>query len=133
VLEVISQENTDIQSGYAMIVWDKEFTIWDFDRRLYERMTYFDMNCWPVKKYATHVCLPSWITVNIIKPILYNLIDKNARSRILFHYVPESQILDVLSNYGILKKMLPTEMGGTVWLNQAEWIANRRAAELGEI
>jgi hypothetical protein len=43
--------------------------------------------------------------------------------------VPDSQLLGILSDYGILKEMLPTKMGGTVQLNQAEWIANRRAAE----
>jgi hypothetical protein len=32
-----------------------------------------------------------------------------------------------------MKKMLPTEMGGTIWLDQAEWIAKQRAVDLGEI
>jgi hypothetical protein len=59
--------------------------------------------------------------------------DKHARSRRLFHDVPESQLLDVLSDYGILKEMLPIERGGTVRLNQSEWIAHRRAAELKDI
>jgi hypothetical protein len=70
--------------------------------------------------------------VNIGKPMIYALMDKDTRSRTLFHAVPESQILDVLSGYGILKDMLPTKMGGTVRFDQAEWIANRRAAELQE-
>jgi hypothetical protein len=59
--------------------------------------------------------------------------DKRIRSRTLFHDVPESQIVDILSSYGILKEMLPTEMGGTVRLNQAEWMASQRAAESEEI
>jgi hypothetical protein len=46
------------------------------------------------------------------------------------HDVPESQVPDILSDYGILKKMLPSELGGTVQLDQAAWIACRRAAEL---
>jgi hypothetical protein len=29
--------------------------------------------------------------------------------------------------------MLPTEMGGNVWLDKAEWIADQRAEELKEI
>ena len=71
--------------------------------------------------------------VKIILPILNTLTNKHTRSRKLVHDVPESQLLDVLSDYGILKDMLPTEMGGTVLLDQAEWIASRRAAELEEI
>jgi hypothetical protein len=70
---------------------------------------------------------------NIVKPIVFSLVDKHARSRMLIHNVPESQLLDVLSDYGILKNMLPTEMGGPVQLDPAEWIASRRAVELGEI
>lgn len=58
---------------------------------------------------------------------------KTTRSRTLFHDVPESEILDVLAEYGILKNMLPTEMGGTVVLNQREWMANRWAIEIEEL
>jgi hypothetical protein len=66
----------------------------------------------------------------IIKTIIFSFMDKRTRSRILLHDVSDSQILDVLSSYGILPEMAPTELGGTVELKQAEWIANRRAVEL---
>ena len=46
---------------------------------------------------------------------------------------PERQLPDILSDYGIHVDMLPTGMGGSIHLDQAEWIANRRAAELMEI
>jgi hypothetical protein len=59
------------------------------------------------------------------------LVGKHCRSRRLCH--GESNLLDSLSECGILKEMLPTEMGGTVRLDQADWIATRRAAELKEI
>ena len=36
------------------------------------------------------------------------------------HDVPKTQLLDVLSNYGIHKEMLPTEMGGTIEIGQDE-------------
>lgn len=65
--------------------------------------------------------------------ILMALKTKTTRCRTLFHDVPESEILKVLSNYGILPDMLPMEMGGSVVLNQPEWIANRWAVELEEI
>jgi hypothetical protein len=133
VIEVLAQANTDVRSGIVVIVWDKDFTMWDYDDKLNERMAYFDMKCWPVKIIATHICCPPWFMVKVVKPILYALIDKQARSRILFHNVPESHILEVLSNYGFLKGMLPTIMGGTVRLDQNEWIVSRRSVELGEI
>ena len=58
---------------------------------------------------------------------------KEFRSRTVAHDVSETNILHVLSNYGIEKESLPTEMGGSFLLDQSEWIANRRAAELEEI
>ena len=71
--------------------------------------------------------------VAIVKPILYALIDKHARSRIILHDIPENQVLEVLAEYGILEDMLPTEMGGKIQLNQAEWITSRRSAELEDV
>jgi hypothetical protein len=38
-----------------------------------------------------------------------------------------------LSGYGIRKEALPTDMGGSITLEQAEWIADCRALELDEI
>jgi hypothetical protein len=58
---------------------------------------------------------------------------KELRARTLTHDVPESDILPVLSAYGIMPDMLPVAMGGTVVLDQAEWIATRRATEMEEL
>jgi hypothetical protein len=125
--------NTDEQSGYIMVTWGKEFTIWNYDGRLYERMTQFDTKCWPVKITARHLCRIPWIVTKIAKPYLYALMDKESRSRMLYHDIPENELLGALSDFGIPMDVLPTDMGGTVRLNQDEWIANRRAAELKEI
>ena len=130
----MAQENTDMNSGLVLLTNLKDVTIWDYDHRLYDRILYFSMNCWPVKMIACHVCCaPASIFDKMIKRITNALMDKHTRSRILQHDVPESQILDVLSHYGIMKYMLPTEMGGTVKFDLTEWIASRRAAELEEI
>jgi hypothetical protein len=67
------------------------------------------------------------------KPIIYALMNKQTRSRSVIHDVPDSLIIQDLSIYGILKDMLPIEMGGTIPLNQSEWIFNRRALEIDEI
>jgi hypothetical protein len=127
---VIITENNDVASGIVTILWENGLTIWDFDRRLYEQVTYFEKACWPLRIYARHVCTSSWITLKVAKPILFPLMDKHIRSRMLFHDVPENELLVVLSDYGIPTDVLPTEMRGTVQLNQAEWIAIRRAVEL---
>jgi len=65
--------------------------------------------------------------------VLFALTNKQVRSRVVFHDVPESDIVDSVAEYGILRDMLPTLMGGTVELNMSEWIANRRAIEMEEL
>ena len=129
----MAQENRDSGCGLVLVDYLKDFTIWDFDRGLYDKLVYFMLNCWPVKIIACHVCYAPWIFRKFVKPVAYAVMDTHMRSRILIHDVQESQLLDVLSNYGIHKEMLPVEMGGTVKLDQAEWIANRRASEPMEI
>lgn len=131
-MEIVSQESNETGNGFNCIVWDKHTTIWDIDQKLNERNTYFYRSCWPVKATCTHVCCPPKILMLFLKPVMLALMSKEARARLKFH-VAESELLEALCGYGILGSMLPTEMGGTVELNQSEWIASRRAVELEEI
>jgi hypothetical protein len=62
--------------------------------------------------------------------ILEAVIGKRAQSRTMILDAPNSEILDVLSSYGILEDMLLTEMGVTVQYKQSEWPAKRIAAEM---
>lgn len=55
---------------------------------------------------------------------------RESRSRTLYHNVPETEIIRVLAQYGILKSMLPSEMGGTLEFEQSEWLVQRRAKEI---
>lgn len=49
------------------------------------------------------------------------------------HDASESEIIGVLASYGILSRMLPVEMGGTLFQSQSEWLESRRAIEMEEI
>lgn len=130
-MEVLAQTNNDARSGYVFVCWMKDFTIWDFDLSLYGRVIYFDNECLPVKRIATHVCCKPWIFIQVIQPVILAWLGKRDRLRRRVHR--ESNLLESLSECGILKEMLPTEMGGTIRLDRAEWIATRRAVELKEI
>lgn len=133
MIEVASHQNTDIGSRVVQIMWDRHTTLWDYDGQVYDRMNYFDTSAWPVRIAAFHDCCPPKFMLRIIKPLMFALKDKESRSRTLFHDVPENDITQVLSSYGIQKDMLPTDMGGSLVLDQSDWIASRRAAELEEI
>lgn len=49
------------------------------------------------------------------------------------HDVPENEVIEILSNYGLYRNMLPTQMGGTVRLDLEEFVAKRFAIELEEL
>lgn len=65
-----------------------------------------------------------------LKSVLFGAMDTASRARMIFHPVSssESELLSVLAEYGIEKEMLPKDIGGTLKLDQKEWIAKRRAA-----
>jgi hypothetical protein len=122
-----------MSSGFVFIGWHKDVTIFDYDRNAFNSLLYFEKTCLPVQCISFHICCPTSVILNVLKPIASAFTDKRARARTVIHDVPESKILDILSEYGIMKEMLPTEMGGTIRLNQSEWMANRRAAEMEEL
>jgi hypothetical protein len=122
-MEIISDE-------YTSLIFDKYTTIFDIDAILNRQTTYFYLFCWPVKAMGTHVVSSPKILVRLLKPIFLALISKDERSRLKFHDIPDCEVVETLAGYGILQHMLPKEMGGSVDLNQQEWIAHRRAIEL---
>jgi hypothetical protein len=132
-VEVASQENNDVHCSIVEVTWNKNTTMFDYDRKVHDRINYFRENSWPVRVAALHMCCSSSLIIRLVKPIMMALKSKSARCRTRFHDVQESEILGVLAGYGILDSMLPTEMGGTLEFNQSEWIAKRRAVELEEI
>lgn len=132
-MEIASDENRETGNGMNWIVFDKFTTVFDIDPKLNRQMAYFYRSCWPVKAMCTHVVCPPKILMRFFRPIFLALMSKEGRSRLKFHDVPECEVIETLAGYGILQHMIPTEMGGTLLLNQSEWIANRRAMELEEL
>ena len=129
----MARENTNMDSGFVLLAGLQDFTMWDYDHGLSGQILDFDKTCWPVKVVAAHDCFPPLIFLKIIQPLVNAMLDKRFRCRRVMHNVAESQLPDVLSSYGIQRYMLPTKLGGAVLLDQAKWIARRRAAELEDI
>lgn len=132
-MEVMSKENTDMDSGYIDIVWGKNSSVFDYDRHVGEAITRFEKTSLPITITAHHICCSPPFLATIMKPIWFAATDKRTRCRTMFHNVPEDQIVATLSTYGILGSMLPAEMGGDIQLSQSGWIEQRRAAEMLEI
>lgn len=122
--------NPDYSGCFIFLSWDKHTTVWDHDPNLLRRMLYFNRSCWPVKATPLHSCCPAFAIIQAFKPILCAMMDKAARCRLLIHDVHESEIVAVLSCFGIMKNILSVEMGGPVKLDLSEWIGDRCAVEM---
>jgi len=132
-VEVASQTNNDLDSGVVQMAWDRNSTVWDYDHQLCTKYAYYESSCWPCKFDCFHGCLLSDFVYRVVIPIYSAFQNKESRVRTIWHNEPESELLSVLSEYGITADMLPTECGGTVKFSQTEWIAQRRAEEMEEL
>lgn len=131
VVEVAAQESTIIEKSCPSIGWDKESTIMDFDATLFSRLAHFEKCCWLIKIAARHVCCTSSVLLLVMHHILLALMDRESRSRIVVHNIPETEIIQSLSRFGLRKDSL--KMGGDMQLDQSKWIASRRVIEMEEI
>lgn len=129
-MEVAAADTTDMHCGIVEVVWNRDVTFCDYDQKVSDRLLMLFQHSWPIRSIGLHACCPPKLCVRFVLPFLRALQGKASRLRTKVHGVPESEIIKVLAEYGILKYMLPTEMGGTVELNQSEWLANRRAVEM---
>jgi hypothetical protein len=134
MLELISEKTTDSSSGFILLMWDGDTSIADFDLKLFEHASRLECSrCYPVKALTNHLCSLTYFVRKIMKPIVFAVMTKEARARTLVHDDENSNYVGVLSQFGITREMLPIEMGGTVRLDQRQWMVERRAIELDEI
>lgn len=120
-------------SGIVICFWFQGASLFDYDLNVYDRFAYFLSSCFPIKLMANHLCCLPRFAARLVKPIIHSFLSKEIRTHTIQHDVPESEIIEVLSNYGIHREMLPTSMGGTVTLDLEEWVNNRFAVELDEL
>ena len=104
-------------TGIVQVVWFQGATIWDYDLHVYDRLAYMMSNCFPIQFKANHLCCLPRIVARLIKPIIHSFLTKDMRIHTIQHDVPENEVIEVLSNYGLYRNMLPTQMGGTVTLD----------------
>lgn len=99
-------------------MWEKNGVPWKYDRELAIKSQELFDQIFPARLVAMHACcVPAYIKI-IFKPVMYALLNKKNRQRLLWHSAAEMELPETLAGYGILKEMLPTEMGGDVKLTQ---------------
>ncbi len=132
-IEVAAQESIAFDCGIVQVVWEKHTSLFGYDPKMHDSNARYLNICWPVKMAATHICCPTQIPMKVLKPTLQCILGKEMRMPVLIHDVPEQEITQVLNRYGILNDMLPTHIGGTIRLDQQQWMAERRSIEIEEM
>lgn len=127
LLEIISvaQESSDCGkvAELVFLIWEKNMTLWDYDRKLEEHLNSLERFFLPVRLVSFHVFCVTPIVVSVFKPIGMSLMDKISRHRTIIHDdVTEKQVPELLAGFGILEGMLPTEMGGMIKLDHPVFV-----------
>jgi len=68
VFEVASRKNNDIGRAVVNVSWDKNSTIWGFDRHVGDSFIRLEKTAWPVRVAAVHVCCSPKFIVRVMKP-----------------------------------------------------------------
>lgn len=121
-------EHPNASEGYVRIVSGVGTTAWDLDGNVYRAYFHLIKNALPVSSRAMHmVCLPE--EVSMIWKSAAPSFNKEFRSRLLIHDVPQSQVVETLAEYGISKDVLPVDLGGTCEFDLGDWLSDRRNFE----
>lgn len=117
------------RKGIITIIFPHGCQYHKFDRKLAKQTVEATRGCLPMRVGAFHVChAPT--TLKLVLPFFKVLLGSRLRKRIKFHFGTDEHVVSKLGNYGIQVENIPTELGGTLVLNQNKWVAKRRESGL---
>mmetsp|Transcript_17006 Transcript_17006/g.37025 ORF Transcript_17006/g.37025 Transcript_17006/m.37025 type:complete len:578 (-) Transcript_17006:34-1767(-) len=103
-------------NGVVWLSWDKDVTVWSYDRSFYEELLGLEQTYLPIEASALHCCCCPRDQRNLIELLVLTCLDRRMHARLRVHFDTDNgnSIADILEEYGIEKNALPTFMGGTV-------------------
>lgn len=112
--------------GVLILVYPKKAAFWQFDRKLGKMNVDSIRGFLPVRVSAFHICHPPAF-FRIIFPVMKLLMGEKLRKRVKPHYGEEVTVVKMLGEkYGIPQKIVPTELGGELVLENEKWLQNRQ-------
>jgi hypothetical protein len=124
----VAAQRPNAAKGYIRICSLNGATAWDFDGNVYRAHMHLIKDAFPVSARATHFVglSPAFSKILRVAMLSWN---REFRSRVVVHDVPECQLVEALADYGIFKEVVPVELGGTFVYDHSEWLAKRCAIE----
>jgi hypothetical protein len=121
----VALEHPNISKGIVYLSTAKNASLWDFDVKVDGPAQHIVLKVLPVTLCAFHGCQLPPLICRYILPIWLALADRDSRCRTLVHDVQDSQLMNVLSGYGLSEEVVPTELGGKCQLDQHAWVEKR--------
>jgi len=112
--------------GLVALSFTRNATFSQFDRELVKMIVESLKGYLPVRLSAIHICHPPSF-LRLIFPIMKMLLGERLRKRVRVHGGSEHQVLNLLAGFGLLKEMLPVDIGGNKVLDQEKWLQARNA------
>ena len=117
IIEILVRESNDPDCSFVRIFMEKYNSLWHYDSFFVRHVPYYFRFCWPAPNIPTHKCCSNLFMRKVGLPLAYSAMSKADRARTIIHDVPDSELIETLSQYGIMAHMLPINMGGLVDLD----------------
>jgi hypothetical protein len=124
VLHAALEIESTQQKGVVFIVYLRDTCVHHFDRSLVQLLANSIRGVLPIRVSAIHIFHAPYL-FEVLFDVISLLLGERLTNRMKMYSGEDEMIQDQLTDFGILSSHLPIELGGTIQLNQDQWIAER--------
>lgn len=121
----LESESTQ-QKGIVFVVYLKYTYVKHFDRSLVKVLANSIKGVLPVRVSAIHIFHAPYL-FEVLFDVVSMLLGERLTKRMKMYSGEDEAIHDQLTDFGILPSRLPEELGGSLKLDQDQWIAERES------
>ena len=107
MLESLLEDPIAARKGFVLISWDRETSLWNYDRKLDSSFAIIEGECFPIRFAAVHICHCTNLVTNLLKPIVLGMVERRVRNRIWWHSESGRELYNNLRVCGINQDMVP--------------------------
>eukprot|EP01083_Nonionella_stella_P097002 272704_1 len=126
ILHAALEIESSQQKGIVFIVYLRHACVRHFDRSLVKLLANSIKGVLPVRVSAIHMFHAPYL-FEVLFDVVSMLLGERLTKRMKMYSGEDEAIQDKLQDFGILPSRLPVELGGTLKLEQDQWIAERES------
>mmetsp|Transcript_13074 Transcript_13074/g.30430 ORF Transcript_13074/g.30430 Transcript_13074/m.30430 type:complete len:173 (-) Transcript_13074:1121-1639(-) len=128
VLHAAIEDETTQKLGVIFVAYPKHTKSSELDFKLNRMVTDSLQGCVPLRVSKILICKPPRIFA-AVWPIVRAFLPDRVKKRVAVHGGTDEKLMQQLEKYKLTKEMLPTELGGTIELDHAKWVSERKQKE----